>query len=212
MRLWAGTPELKKKLRPIRCEDLILFRSATSPLAHDSAPLQRPKTLRPHAVDSPRRLPRSAKLRRSNLPKIHQDPPGTNRARRRAVHALCGTPPNRIRVRLLDSLRGEERLSRSLRSGFRALIAARAAPADAAAVARSDVSTGTITTGRNASARCGRSRVDGLHSDAQAANHRNISFVLRISPCARRMGTFSGTPTPNTESGWGGIRTPVTLR
>ena len=39
------------------------------PLAHDSAPLQRPKTLPASAENPPRRLNRSAKLRRFKLPK-----------------------------------------------------------------------------------------------------------------------------------------------
>ena len=51
-------------------------------------------------------------------PKSATPPRRTNHARRRAVHGFCGTPPSRARVRLLDSLRGQERLSRSLRSGF----------------------------------------------------------------------------------------------
>ena len=48
----------------------------------------------------PRRLNRSAELRRIKLPKRPTSPPGINHARRSAVHALCGKPPAVFRVRL----------------------------------------------------------------------------------------------------------------
>ena len=70
--LWAGILEVRKKHRTFHRKDFALFHSAASPLAHDSAPFQKPKTLRPPTRDTPRRLNRSAKLRRFNLPKILQ--------------------------------------------------------------------------------------------------------------------------------------------
>ena len=45
-------------------KDFTLFRSAASPLAHDSAPLQTAKTLRPPTEDPPRRLNR--------FPRVHE--------------------------------------------------------------------------------------------------------------------------------------------
>ena len=100
-------------------KDFVPFRSATSPLAHDSATLQTPKTL---ARPSRRLTAKLVMLRGASTSQTsHKSPVPTgrrNHARRRAGHAFCGTPPHRVRVRLLDSLRGKERLSRSLRLAF----------------------------------------------------------------------------------------------
>ena len=104
---------------PNHAQRLHPFPLRSVPLARNSTALQTAKTLRPPSEDAPRRLNRFAELRRFKLPEGPTSPPGTNPARRSAVHDFCGTPPAVFRVRLLGSLSSEERLSRSLRSVFK---------------------------------------------------------------------------------------------
>ncbi len=85
------------------------FSVALRPLARNSAPLQTAKTLRPAAEDPPRRLNRSAELRRFKLPNEPATPPGKNPARRSSGHDFCGTPPAGQSASLFGGLRGKER-------------------------------------------------------------------------------------------------------
>ncbi len=62
------------------------------PLSHDSAPLQKLKTLAGSAEHQPRRLNRFARHRRFKLLDKPACTPGTNRSRRSVFHALSVTP------------------------------------------------------------------------------------------------------------------------
>ena len=101
---------------PRHRKDFAPFRFATSPLARDCASLQRPKTLRPPAGDSPRRLNRSTEFRRFNLPKSHRADPQKSRHSAASRHAFCPTA-SRMRVRLLANPECLQRVVASSLSG-----------------------------------------------------------------------------------------------